>query len=48
MRRCQKGRASTASQLGREVKVLVIMTVIQVTLTVGLNALATTALSWAR
>jgi hypothetical protein len=48
MRRCQKRRAATAGQLGREVKVLAIMTFIQVTLTVGLNALATAVLAWAR
>lgn len=49
MRRCTKSQAGAASdQRWKEIRTVVITTVIQVTVTVGLSTLATTVLSWAR
>ncbi|MFI6372427.1 hypothetical protein [Streptomyces sp. NPDC050546] len=49
MRRCQKKAVSTERrQLVGQIKGTVVVTVVQVTLTVVLNGLLMAALSWAR
>ncbi|MFD8004483.1 hypothetical protein [Streptomyces mirabilis] len=49
MRRCQKKEVSTERrELVGQIKGAVVVTVVQVTLTVLLNGLVVAALSWAR